>query len=80
MKELTRKILNRAIMSTGKPIKKVKVTSEFYNYLTATCLTTFQTAPTLPLGVVGQFTGIPIEIDNSIEDERYRIIYEENYL
>lgn len=75
MKELTFETLHYTIMRTGKPIKKIKVTSDFYNYLTATCLTTFQTAPTLPPGVVGKFAGIHVEIDNSIENEYYEFVF-----
>lgn len=29
-------------------------------------------------GTVGQFTGIPCEIDDTIENEYYEIVYEEN--
>lgn len=77
MKELTLKALDRAVMRTGKSIEKIKATSEFCNYLTATYRPTFQLAPTLPPGVIGKFAGIPIEIDNSIGDECYEIIFEE---
>ena len=67
------KIANTHLESGNKLPKKLKVTSEFATYLDSI-------APPLVYdqndGMVGMFTGIPIEIDDTIENE-YELVYEE---
>lgn len=80
MKEITPEMLNLALMylkSNGKSIKKIKVTSKFCNYLNQTCHPTFLNKDPLPLGVVGEFIGIPLELDDTIENEYCEVISEE---
>jgi hypothetical protein len=76
MNEITPEMLNLAIMylkSNGKHIKKIKVTSKFCNYLDQTCHPTFLNKDPLPQGAVGAFIGIPIELDDTIENEYYEL-------
>lgn len=58
--------------------QKIKVTTHFYQYLVAK----FQETVVLekddsPRGYYAQFTGIPIEIDDTIENEYYELVYKE---
>ena len=63
--------------SLPPPLKKIKVKSEFYNVLVKAC-------PPITLseaeakGVRGLFTGVPIEIDDEIEDDYEPVYGEEN--
>ena len=67
------KLANTYLESGNKLPKKIKVTSEFATYLDSI-------APPLVYdendGVVGVFTGIPVMIDDTIENE-YEFVYEE---
>ena len=80
MKELNLEVFKLANMhlESGEPMpKKIKITSEFYEYLAVVCQTTFESASNRA-GVYGQFTGIPIEIDDTIENEYYELVYEDD--
>lgn len=77
MNEITPEMLNLALMyfkSNGKDIKKIKVTSKFCNYLDQTCHPTFLNKDPLPPGVIGKFIGIPLELDDTIENEYYELV------
>lgn len=81
MNEITPEMLDLALMhlkSNGKNIKKIKVTSKFYNYLEQICRPTFTGKDPLPPGVAGVFVGIPLELDDTIGNEYYEIVSEEN--
>ena len=75
--EITPEIYSLALMylkSLGRPIKKIKVKSEFYDYLEHTCPPIYldNDMPTSE-GIIANFTGIPIVIDDEIESEYYEI-------
>lgn len=57
--------------------KKIKVTSDFYDYLVAKTKdeVVLHKDDDLPNGYYGTFTGIPIEIDDAIENEYYELVY-----
>jgi hypothetical protein len=55
---------------------KIKFTHEFAAYLERHESAWAEIPSNLPNGaVVGQFTGIPIEIDDTIENEYYELVY-----
>ena len=59
--------------------KKIKVTHNFYDYLVAKCSeeeVIYEKDDTLK-GYYANFIGIPIEIDDTIENEYYKLVYEE---
>jgi hypothetical protein len=59
--------------------KKIKVKSFFYNWLTAHYTDgIIHTKDNSPRGYTSNWTGIPVEIDNTIENEYYELVYEEN--
>ena len=59
--------------------KKIKVTHYFYNYLVAKFTEdVIHEKDDSSRGYYSCFTGIPIEIDDTIENEYYELIYEEN--
>lgn len=53
-------------------VKKIKVTSEFYHYLESKC--DFQVVNT-PLDMAAIFIGIPLTIDDEIENEYYELVF-----
>lgn len=56
-------------------LKKIKVTYNFYQYLAAKCNEkVIIEKDDLPSGYYGYFTGIPIEIDDTIEND-YELVY-----
>lgn len=60
----------------ANPPERIKVTKKFSNYLEAkftdeVCLEKTNT----PKGYISYWTGIPIEIDNTIENEYYELVY-----
>ncbi len=64
---------------------KIKITSEFSKYLDKVCTTTFQEMSIDEYvktygrtGKIGNFDSVPIEIDDTIENEYYELVYEEN--
>lgn len=60
-------------------LKKIKVTYNFYQYLVAKCNEdVILEKDDFFYGSRGYFTGIPIEIDDTIENEYYELVYEEN--
>lgn len=62
--------------------RKIKITSKADKYLHAVCETVFaephQNELARAAGIIGRWDGIPIEIDDTIENEYYEIVYEEN--
>lgn len=60
-------------------LKKIKVKSCFYEYLVANfTYDIVHTKDDSPRGYYSAWTGIPIEIDDTIENEYYELVYEEN--
>ena len=59
--------------------RKIKITSTFAAYLDTVCQTVFEEPHQNELaraaGVTGRWDGIPIEIDDTIENEYYEIVY-----
>lgn len=56
--------------------KKIKVKSFFYNWLVAHCTDDIvHTKDDSPRGYTSNWTGIPIEIDDTIENEYYELVY-----
>ena len=75
MKEITPEMFNLAYMylkSTNKPIKKIKVTSEFADYLQQTCHPIYLYMST-PEGIMANFTGIPVVVDDEIENKYFEL-------
>lgn len=59
--------------------KKIKVKSFFYNWLAAHYTDDIiHTKDDSPRGYVSDWTGIPIEIDDTIENEYYELVYEDS--
>ncbi len=61
------------VQSQEKMIKKIKVTSEFASYLEDICHLDF--LETNKDGVIAAFTGIPIFVDDEIENKYYEVEY-----
>ena len=58
--------------------KMIKITLKFADYLNTKCVEFTYIPDDLPEdAVIGQFEGIPIEIDDTIENEYYQFVYEE---
>lgn len=58
--------------------RKIKITSKFNAYLDTVCQTVFEEPPnelTRAAGVTGRWDSIPIEIDDTIENEYYELVY-----
>lgn len=70
--------LNSAFSLDPLP-RKIKITSKFNAYLNTVCQTVFEEPPQNELaraaGVTGRWDGIPIEIDDTIENEYYELVY-----
>lgn len=76
MDKITPEALHLAMMylqSGQNTIKKIKVKSEFASYLEDICHLDF--LETNKDGVIAAFTGIPIFVDDEIEDKYYEIEY-----
>ena len=59
--------------------KKIKVKSFFYHWLSANFTDDIIcTKDDSPRGYTSNLTGIPIEIDDTIENEYYELVYEED--
>ena len=72
--------INSAFSLDPRP-RKIKITSKAAEYLDAVCETVFEEPPNelaKAIGTIGRWDGIPIEIDDTIEDEYYKFVYEEN--
>lgn len=54
-------------------LKEIKVTNEFYECVIAKCRTEI-ISEDAPQGLIGKFTGIPIVIDDTIDDD-YELIF-----
>lgn len=75
MEKITPEMIKLALMylqSNGHHIKKIKVTSEFADYLVATCHPTYVQAVN-ESGIYAAFTGIPVVIDDTIENKYYEL-------
>ena len=58
--------------------RKIKITSKANEYLDSVCETVFEEPPNelaRMSGTIGRWDGIPIEIDDAIENEYYELIY-----
>ena len=59
--------------------RKIKITSKFNAYLDTVCQTVFEEPTQNELaraaGVTGRWDSIPIEIDDTIENEYYELVY-----
>lgn len=74
MNEITPEMLELAVKYlnyTNNIPKKIKVTSEFYDYLKKTIPMPYQAEPLD--GCYGMLTGIPVVIDDTIENEYYEL-------
>ena len=71
--------MSNDIHSANDHIKKIKITSKFASYLDG-LTSPFVEKPKEPPkdAIVGQFTSVHMEIDDTIEDEYYEIVYEKN--
>ena len=61
--------------------RKIKITSKAAEYLDAVCETVFEEPPNelaRMSGTIGRWDGIPIEVDDTIENDYYEFVYEEN--
>ena len=77
MKEITPEMFNLTYMylkSLNKPIKKIKVTSKFADYLEHTCHPIYLDMSSSE-EIRAHFTGIPIVVDDEIENEYFKIEY-----
>lgn len=66
--------LNLAASHNDAP-KKIKVTSAFADYLNSISSIIHKRPDVIPKGFTCYFPGIPIEIDDTIDDEYYKLIY-----
>ena len=57
----------------GPCVKQIKVTPDFYECLKAKCIKEIINMD-LPQGVISQFTGIPIIVDNTLKNP-YELVY-----
>ena len=77
--EITPEMFNLARMylnSLDKPIKKIKVTSEFADYLEQTCHPIYLDKDlSKSEGIRALFTGIPVVVDDEIENDYYEVEY-----
>ena len=73
-KEINELILYMEAVSYKQHLKEIKITNDFYNYLAPKCIAEIKHENT-PEGVVDKFIGIPIVIDNEIDDY-YELIFE----
>lgn len=71
-KEINEAILYMEAVSYNT-LKEIKMTNDFYNYLTAKHTTKIILENT-PEGVISEFIGIPVVIDNTI-DGSYELVF-----
>ena len=77
MKEITPEMLNLAAMylnSTSTRPKKIKVKSQFADYLERICSPVYLDTST-PEGVRANFVGIPVVVDDEIESLYFELEY-----
>ena len=69
----------RFLFSLNPLPRKIKITSAFSAYLDTVCETVFEEPHQNELaraaGTIGRWDGIPIEIDDTIENEYYELVY-----
>ena len=70
--EFYRTIVN-AQNITYSPLKEIKVTNKFYDYVISKCRVEIKLKDTSP-GIVANFTGISIVIDDTIDDD-YELVF-----
>lgn len=61
--------------------RKIKITSKAAEYLDSVCETVFEDPPNefaRAIGITGHWDGLPIEVDDTIEDEYYKFVYEDD--
>ncbi len=73
------------VFSLNPPPRKIKITSSLNTLLNTVCKPVFKEMSPDEFvktyggtGTVGQFEYIPIEIDDTIENEYYELVYKEN--
>lgn len=68
-----------SVFSLDPRPRKIKITSKFNTYLDTICQTVFEEPHRNELariaGTIGRFDGITIEIDDTIENEYYELVY-----
>lgn len=72
MNELYAEKLSFDVMCPRR-IKKIKLTSDFANYLVAKH--PIITLPNTPEGIRAEFTGIPFEVDDDILNDYYELVF-----
>ena len=73
-KEFNKAMLYMEAVSYKQHLKEIKITNDFYNYLAPKCIAEIKHENT-PEGIVDKFIGIPVVIDNTIDDN-YELIFE----
>lgn len=73
-KEINEAILYMEAVSYKQHLKEIKITNDFYNYLAPKCIAKIKHENT-PEGIIDKFIGVPIVIDNEIDDY-YELIFE----
>lgn len=73
-KEINEVILHMESVSYKQHLKEIKITNDFYNYLTEKHTTKIILENT-PEGVIYRFIGVPIVIDNEI-NSYYELVFE----
>lgn len=72
--EFNKAMLYMEAVSYKQYLKEIKITNDFYNYLVPKCIAEIKHENT-PEGIVDKFIGVPIVIDNEIDDY-YELIFE----
>ena len=73
-KEFNEAILYMEAVSYKQHLKEIKITNDFYNYLAPKCIADTNVENT-PESIIDKFIGVPIVIDNTINDN-YKLIFE----
>ena len=73
-KEINEVILHMESVSYKQHLKEIKITNDFYNYLAPKYIAEIKHENT-PEGIIDKFIGVPIVIDNTINDN-YELIFE----
>lgn len=73
-KEFNKAMLYMEAVSYKQHLKEIKITNDFYNYLAPKYIAEIKHENT-PEGIIDKFIGVPIVIDNTINDN-YKLIFE----
>ena len=73
-KEFNKAMLYMEAVSYKQHLKEIKITNDFYNYLAPKCIDKIKHENTSE-GIIDKFIGVPIVIDNEIDDY-YELIFE----